>query len=95
MKVYMNRAWCTCWWVACERTFGWRVAHNDWGPGGCVVETEDDGRPETTVLMKDKDGDKILIITDANRNNVIDGWGRVAEPSPFPLEPRFASHFHN
>ncbi len=95
MKVYMNRAWCSCWIAACERTFGWRVDHNEWGPGGCVVETEDDGRPEITVFVKDKDGDKVLVISDENRAAVYDGWALVAQPSPFPLEPLYGPHFHN
>ncbi len=93
MQVYMNRKWCTCWWVACERSFAWRVTHNDWGPGGCVVETEEDGRPEITVLIKDRDGDKSIVITDRNRNDVIDGWQSVAQPCQFPRDPVFNSHF--
>lgn len=82
MQVYMNRVWCTCWQAACERTFGWRVDHNEWGLGGCVVETREDGRPEITVFIKDKDGDKVLRITPENRAAVIDGWGLVAQSSP-------------
>jgi hypothetical protein len=86
MQVHMNRLLCNCWQAACERTFGWRVEHDEWGPGGCVVETREDGRPEVTVLIKDRDGDKILTITPYNRAAVIDGWGLVARVRPRGVE---------
>ncbi|MDE3090289.1 MAG: hypothetical protein KGJ80_12985 [Chloroflexota bacterium] len=78
MLVYMDRTACSCWIAACERTFGWRIEHNDWGEGGCIVESRDDGKPEVTIMLKDRDGNKRMTITQSNRWDAYEGWSRVA-----------------
>lgn len=74
MKVYMDRQWCPCWLAPCEAFFGWRLERMDFSPGGCIVGSEDDGRPEITVFIKDRDGDKVLVIDEENRWDAYDSW---------------------
>ncbi|HBY97670.1 MAG: hypothetical protein M5U01_37275 [Ardenticatenaceae bacterium] len=75
MIVYMDRQWCSCWQAACEATFGWKLLYRDFGPGGCMVETEEDGRPELTFYIKDRDGvDKVLVVTEENWADAYDSW---------------------
>ena len=74
MKVYMDRIWCTCWQASCESTFGWKLLHNDFSPGGCVVNTIDDGEEDITVYIHDEDRDKVLIITEENMGDAYDSW---------------------
>lgn len=74
MKVYMDRKWCTCWQASCEATFGWKLLHRDFSPGGCVVESIEDGKDVITVYIRDKDVDKVLYITDENWADAYDSW---------------------
>ena len=74
MKVYMDRKWCTCWQASCESTFGWKLLHNDFSPGGCVVKTVDDGEKDITVYIHDEDFDKVLFINEENWGDAYDSW---------------------
>lgn len=78
MQVFMDRTACSCWIAACERTFGWRVEHNDWSEGGCIVQATDDGKPEVTIFLKDRDGNKVMTLTDLNRWDAYESWSRMA-----------------
>ena len=74
MKVYMDRLWCTCWQASCESTFGWKLLHRDFSPGGCVIKSVDDGHEDITVIIKDNDYDQTLIINDDNWVDAYDSW---------------------
>ncbi len=74
MKVWMDRRWCPCWQAACEASFGWKLLRWDFAPGGCIVEAVDDGRPEITFYIKDRDVDKVLIVTEENWAEAYDSW---------------------
>lgn len=86
MKIYMDRTSCTCWQGACESSFGARLLKarmRDWDfePGGCIVESIEDGNPEATVLIKDWDGEKVLVLNERNWADAFDSWLLLWEKS--------------
>lgn len=84
MKIYMDRTACTCWLGACERSFGAKLLKArqigwDFEPGGCIVESIDDGHSKATFHIKDRDGDKILVLDERNWPEAFDSWLRLSE----------------
>jgi hypothetical protein len=75
MKIVLDRRTCNCWDPACETHFGWHFLREEITPVDCTVEMIDDGQPETTFYIKDRDGqDKLLIVNDENRAEAYDSW---------------------
>lgn len=75
MKIVLDRRSCNCWDAACETHFGWHFLRSEVTPVDCTVDVIDDKRPETTFLIKDRDGqDKELVVNDENRAEAYDSW---------------------
>jgi hypothetical protein len=75
MKIILDRRNCKCWEPACETHFGWHFLREEITPVDCTVEITDDGQPETTFLILDRDGlDKVLVVNDDNWADAYDSW---------------------
>jgi len=75
MKIILDQRSCKCWDAACETHFGWHFLGEDVTPVDCTIEVAEDGRPERTFLIKDRDGtDKILVVDESNKGDAYDSW---------------------
>jgi hypothetical protein len=75
MKIVLDRRSCNCWEPACETHFAWHFLREEITPVDCTVEMAEDGRAETTFLIKDRDGtDKILVVNKDNLADAYDSW---------------------
>ena len=75
MKIVLDRRSCNCWDAACETHFGWHFLRDEVTPVDCTVEIVEDGKEETTFVIKDRDGiDKVLRVNDQNRAVAYDNW---------------------
>ena len=75
MKITLDRRACICWNPACETHFGWHLLRDEITPIDCVVEMADDGSPDLTFFVKDRDGtDKVLVVNETNRGVAYDSW---------------------
>lgn len=80
MKIVLDRRTCNCWDPACETHFGWHFLREEITPVDCTVEIEEDGRPESTFLIKDRDGiDKVLVVNKENLADAYDSWRQAWE----------------
>ena len=75
MKIILDRRTCNCWEPACETHFGWHFLRKEITPVDCTVEIREDGQPETTFLILDRDGiDKVLVVDEENWAEAYDSW---------------------
>lgn len=75
MKIVLDRRTCSCWDAPCDAHFGWHFLRDEVTPVDCTIELLDDGQPQTTFLIKDRDGvDKTLIVDETNRAEAYDSW---------------------
>jgi hypothetical protein len=75
MKLYLDRRNCNSWAAACETCFSWHYMRDEVEPNYCLYDLVDDGRPERTFYIKDRDGvDKILVVDENNWQDVYEGW---------------------
>ena len=75
MKITLDRRACICWNPACETHFGWHFLRDEITPIDCVVEMTDDGSPDLTFYVKDRDGvDKVLVVNETIRGDAYDSW---------------------
>jgi hypothetical protein len=75
MKIVLDRRSCNCWNPACESHFGWHFLRDEITPVDCTIETVDDGFPERTFFIQDRDGvDKVLIVDASNLEEAYDSW---------------------
>jgi hypothetical protein len=75
MKIVLDRRSCTCWEPACETHFGWHFLREEITPVDCTLEIVDDGSPDTTFLIMDRDGlDKVLVVNQDNLAQAYDSW---------------------
>jgi hypothetical protein len=82
MKIYLDRRYCTSWAAPCEQCFSWHYLGDEIRPNYCMVELVEDGRPERTFYIKDRDGvDKILVVDEDNWADVHDSWMLMWEKS--------------
>jgi hypothetical protein len=80
MKIVLDRRTCNCWDPACETHFAWHFLREEITPVDCTVEIVEDGRPESTFLIKDRDGvDKILVVDKENLADAYDSWRQAWE----------------
>ena len=80
MKIILDRRTCNCWDPACETHFAWHFLREEITPVDCTVEMAEDGRAETTFLIKDRDGiDKILVVNKENLADAYDSWRQAWE----------------
>lgn len=75
MRIVLDRRECNCWDPACETHFGWHFLRGEITPVDCTVEMVEDGKPERTFYIKDRDGvDRVLIVNDENWAVAYDSW---------------------
>lgn len=75
MKIVLDRRSCNCWDPACETHFGWHFLREEVNPVDCTLEIVDDGKPETTFYIMDRDGsDKVLIVDEDNYGDAYNSW---------------------
>lgn len=75
MKIVLDQRACKCWDPACEAHFGTHFLGAEVTPVDCTIEISEDGRPERTFVIKDRDGsDKVLVVDENNWADVYDGW---------------------
>ena len=80
MKIVLDRRSCNCYDQACESHFGWHFLREEVTPVDCTVEVVDDGRPEVTFVILDKDGtDKELVVNEDNRDVAYNSWRQAWE----------------
>lgn len=80
MKIILDRRNCNCYEPACETHFGWHFLREEITPIDCVLEMSDDGRPEITFQILDRDGvDKTLVVDESNRDEAYDSWVQAWE----------------
>ena len=88
MKIVLDRRSCNCWEPACETHFGWHFLREEITPVDCVIEMTDDGRPETTFIIKDRDEmTKVLVVDEKNRPEAYDSWRQAWEEQGQKTEP--------
>ena len=75
MKIVLDQRQCKCWDPACEAHFGTHFLGPEVTPVDCTIEISEDGRPEKTFIIKDRDGsDKVLVVDEANWGDVYNSW---------------------
>jgi hypothetical protein len=75
MKIVLDRRTCGCWDAPCETHFGWHFLRDEIEPIDCTVEIIDDGKPERTFFILDRDGfGKVLVVDETNREEAYDSW---------------------
>ena len=75
MKIVLDRRSCNCYDQACETHFGWHFLREEITPVDCTIEMVDDGSPERTFYLKDKDNiDKVLVVNEDNWALAYDSW---------------------
>jgi hypothetical protein len=84
MKIFMDRTQCSCWLGACEASFGAKLLkarETGWNfePGGCIVESIEDGQSEATFQIRDWDGSKLLVLNERNWPDAFDSWKLLCE----------------
>lgn len=75
MKIVLDRRSCNCYEPACESHFGWHFLREEITPIDCVIEITEDGKPERTFVILDRDGkDKTLVVDPENQPLAYDSW---------------------
>ena len=75
MKIVLDRRSCNCWEPACETHFSWHFLRQEITPIDCVIEMTDDGSPNLTFVVLDRDGiDKTLVVDEHNHDEAYDSW---------------------
>jgi len=75
MKIILDRRGCNCWTAACEAHFAWHFLREEVTPVDCTLEVVEDGRPERTFFIQDRDGvDKVLVVDQENLALAYDSW---------------------
>jgi hypothetical protein len=88
MKIVLDRRSCNCWDPACETHFAWHFLREEITPVDCTIEIAEDGQPETTFLIKDRDGiDKVLVVDKDNFADAYDSWRQAWEQGQKPRQP--------
>ena len=75
MRIVMDRNTCTTVLPACEECFATFLLHQCAPDRGCIVGVEDDGREETTLVLRYRDNEAEIIVTEENRELLAyNGW---------------------
>lgn len=74
MKVYMDRRGCNVWEAPCESDLSWHIDHGTYCTA-CTLKTVEDQSKDVTLIIIDKDdSEKILVVTEENKGEVMDSW---------------------
>ena len=88
MRVVLDRDTCTTILSACENCFGTFLLRGCIPDRGCIMAVEDDGREETTLLVRYAGKEQRVVVTDENRELLAyDGWTRYVDEPPDFFSP--------
>jgi hypothetical protein len=74
MKVILDRRSCKCWLGSCESCFAGNLVQEHFCPA-CLLDEIEDGRPELTVHILDRDQtEKTLVVDEDNWGEIFDSW---------------------
>ena len=80
MKIVLDRRTCTCWQPSCEAHFSTHFLGKEITPIECLINMQEDGQPELTFFIMDRDGvDKTLVVDESNRPDAVDSWRELWE----------------
>jgi hypothetical protein len=83
MRVVMDRNTCTTILPACEECFATFLLRGCVPDRGCISDVEDDGREETTLVLRYGDHHAEVVVTDENRDLLAyDGWTSYVDVIP-------------
>lgn len=75
MKIVLDRRTCSCWDAPCETHFSWHFLRQEITPIDCTLEISEDGKPERTFYIFDRDGtEKIFVVDESNLEAASDSW---------------------
>ena len=88
MRIVLDRDTCTTILSACENCFGSFLLRGCVPDRGCIVDVEDDGRQETTLLLRYGDHETQIVVSDENRERLAyDGWTAHVDVVPDFFSP--------
>ena len=88
MRIVMERDTCKSILSACENCFASFLLSGCVPVRGCIMEVEDDGREETTLLVRYAGKEQQVVVTDENRELLAyDGWTRYVDEPPDFFSP--------
>jgi hypothetical protein len=88
MRVIMERDTCKSILSACESCFGTFLLRGCIPDRGCITAVEEDGREETTLLVRYAGREQQVVVTDENRELLAyDGWTRYVDEPPDYFSP--------
>lgn len=71
MRVFVDHLGCPEWMPASERCLGSFILDpHHFPPRSCFLRVEEDGRPELTLVIYERDHTKVLVVTDENRAQI-------------------------
>ncbi len=83
MRIVMDRNTCTTVLPACEECFATFVLHDCVPDRGCIIDVEEDGREETTLVLLYGDTEAEVVVTNENRELLAyDGWTEYVDVVP-------------
>jgi hypothetical protein len=83
MRIVMDRHTCTTVLPACEECFATFLLHACTPDRGCIVGWQDDGREETTLLLRYGNHEVEMVVTEQNRELLAyDGWSAYVDVIP-------------
>jgi hypothetical protein len=83
VRIVMDRNTCTTVLPACEECFATFVLHDCVPDRGCIMDVEDDGREEATLVLRYNDNQAQIVVTDENREFLAyDGWTEYVDVIP-------------
>jgi hypothetical protein len=83
MRIVMDRNTCTTILPACEECFATFLLRGCVPDRGCIMEVEDDGSEEATLVLRYGNTEAQVVVTDENRELLAyDGWTAYAEVMP-------------
>lgn len=75
MRVILDRSNCIRWQGSCEACFANHLTKREFDTTDCVLDVEEDGRPEIVMKIYDRDGSiKSLVVNEENFGKAYDSW---------------------
>jgi hypothetical protein len=75
MKIVLDLRVCNCWDAACAAHFSSHFLVDEKTPVDCVVDMIEDGDPQVTFQITDRDGaKKTLVVGQENYTEAYDSW---------------------
>lgn len=83
MRILIDRDTCSHHPSGCEQCFGEFLGRGDIRNLPCLMNVQDDGKPEVTAIIKSGTYEGVLVVTEANREEIIyHGWMKFVNMPP-------------